>query len=81
MSAMRSPRVMLCGEIADDFLVAVGFTQVFDFENVFSAGTLLIELDIRPCDVRLGSSVTCRRSTSLRRDWTWLERVPAAKRQ
>ena len=26
------------------------------------------------------SSVTCRRSTSLRRDCTWLERVPAAKR-
>ena len=42
------------GEIADDFLVAVGFAQVFDFENVFSAGTLLLELDIRPCDVRLG---------------------------
>src|SRR5271166_1932142 len=26
------------------------------------------------------SSVTCNRSTSLRRDCTWLERVPAAKR-
>ena len=28
----------------------------------------------------LASSVTCSRSTSLRRDCTWLERVPAAKR-
>ncbi len=26
------------------------------------------------------SSVTCKRSTSLRRDCTWLERVPAEKR-
>ncbi len=26
------------------------------------------------------SSVVCRRSTSLRRDCTWLERVPAEKR-
>ena len=28
----------------------------------------------------LASSVTCSRSTSLRRDCTWLDRVPAEKR-
>ena len=34
------------GEVADDVVIAVGFAEVFDFENVFAGRPLLLELDI-----------------------------------
>ena len=39
-------------EITNNFSVAVGFAEVFDFKNVFAGGTLGLELDVGACDVR-----------------------------
>ena len=41
-------------EVAYDRFVSVSLAQVLDFENVFSRRPLLLELDIRPLDIRPG---------------------------
>ena len=39
------------GEVADNFVLSVGFAQMFDFEDVFARGALLLEFDVRALDV------------------------------
>ena len=42
------------GEVLNDLVLAVRLTQMFDFQNVFARRPLLLELDERALDVRLG---------------------------
>ncbi len=40
------------GEVLNDLLLAVGFAQMLNFQNVLARGTLLLEFDERPLNIR-----------------------------